>query len=244
VPFEKALEELKHRKEKALQMGGPEKAKRQHDQGKLTAQERSDLKRPRHLDRQLHFSYIQPNQERVLILLFRGGDMNVREMFNLQGKVAIVTGGGKGIGLKMAEGLAEMGANIVLCSRNVENCQKAAQDLAKSGVKALAMASTKSPRIFRMVIKTGEFDDWTFCQQLRITYRSRRRLSTPKARKKSWYECNRLPMPARLWRQILRQKAEDNIAWLRSRRNHLIMDGIATLQQRAALTRPCTSGAA
>ncbi len=66
--------------------------------------------------------------------------MNVREMFDLKGKVAIVTGGGRGIGLKMAEGLAEVGANIVICSRKMENCQKAAQDLAKLGVKTLAMA--------------------------------------------------------------------------------------------------------
>jgi gluconate 5-dehydrogenase len=66
--------------------------------------------------------------------------MNVREIFDLKNKVAIVTGGGRGIGLKMAEGLAEVGANIVLCSRKVENCQKAAQDLAKLGVKTLAMA--------------------------------------------------------------------------------------------------------
>jgi NAD(P)-dependent dehydrogenase (short-subunit alcohol dehydrogenase family) len=66
--------------------------------------------------------------------------MNVREMFNLSSKVAIVTGGGRGIGLKMAEGLAEVGANIVLCSRKAENCQKAAQDLGKLGVKTLAMA--------------------------------------------------------------------------------------------------------
>jgi len=66
--------------------------------------------------------------------------MNVREMFDLNNKVAIVTGGGRGIGLKMAEGLAEVGANIVLCSRKVENCHKAAQNLAKLGVKTLAMA--------------------------------------------------------------------------------------------------------
>jgi len=66
--------------------------------------------------------------------------MNVREMFNLKGRVAIVTGGGRGIGLRMAEGLAEVGANIVLCSRKVENCEKAAQDLGRIGVKTLAMA--------------------------------------------------------------------------------------------------------
>ena len=80
--------------------------------------------------------------------------MNVREMFDLSGKVAIVTGGGRGIGLKMAEGLAEVGANIVLCSRKMENCQKAAQDLAKLGVKTLAMAcDVKSPESIQAVVE-------------------------------------------------------------------------------------------
>ncbi|MGA2464918.1 MAG: SDR family oxidoreductase [Thermodesulfobacteriota bacterium] len=79
--------------------------------------------------------------------------MNVREMFDLSNKVAIVTGGGRGIGLKMAEGLAEVGANIVLCSRKVENCQKAVQDLAKLGVKTLAMAcDVKSPSGIQNVV--------------------------------------------------------------------------------------------
>ena len=40
MAFEKELEELKRRKEKALQMGGPEKIRRQHEKGKLTARER------------------------------------------------------------------------------------------------------------------------------------------------------------------------------------------------------------
>jgi len=47
----------------------------------------------------------------------------------LDGKVAIVTGGGKGIGLQMAQGLAEAGAEIVLCSRKVERCEAAAAEL-------------------------------------------------------------------------------------------------------------------
>jgi acetyl-CoA carboxylase carboxyltransferase component len=42
MPFEKELEELQRRKKKALEMGGPEKVKRQHDRGKLTARERID----------------------------------------------------------------------------------------------------------------------------------------------------------------------------------------------------------
>ena len=40
MPFEKEMEELKRRREKALAMGGPEKIKRQHDKGKGTARER------------------------------------------------------------------------------------------------------------------------------------------------------------------------------------------------------------
>ena len=79
--------------------------------------------------------------------------MNVKEMFDLNGKVAIVTGGGRGIGLKMAEGLAEVGASVVLCSRKVENCQKAAQDLTKLGVKALALAcDVRSPEEIQGVL--------------------------------------------------------------------------------------------
>jgi gluconate 5-dehydrogenase len=50
-------------------------------------------------------------------------------LFDLDGKVAIVTGGGKGIGLQMAQGLAEAGARIVLCSRKVERCEAAAAEL-------------------------------------------------------------------------------------------------------------------
>ena len=44
----------------------------------------------------------------------------VRELFDLTGKTAIVTGGSRGIGKEMAEGLAEAGANIMLCSRRAE----------------------------------------------------------------------------------------------------------------------------
>ena len=45
---------------------------------------------------------------------------NVRELFDLTGKTAIVTGGSRGIGKEMAEGLAEAGANLMLCARREE----------------------------------------------------------------------------------------------------------------------------
>ena len=45
---------------------------------------------------------------------------NVKELFDLSGKTAIVTGGSRGIGKEMAEGLAEAGANLMLCARRAE----------------------------------------------------------------------------------------------------------------------------
>ncbi len=44
----------------------------------------------------------------------------VKELFDLTGKTAIVTGGSRGIGKEMAEGLAEAGANLMLCARRAE----------------------------------------------------------------------------------------------------------------------------
>jgi len=65
---------------------------------------------------------------------------NVKQLFDLTGRVVIVTGGAVGLGRQMAEGLAEMGANLVLCARKRERCQQAAEEMEKLGVKALALA--------------------------------------------------------------------------------------------------------
>ncbi len=66
--------------------------------------------------------------------------MNVKQLFDLTGRVAIVSGGSMGLGLQMAEGLAEMGANLVLCARKKERCEEAANALRSRGVEALALA--------------------------------------------------------------------------------------------------------
>ena len=65
--------------------------------------------------------------------------MDVRELFDLSGKTAIVTGGGSGIGRQMAQALAEAGANLVLCARKVERCEEAAAELANLGVRTLGL---------------------------------------------------------------------------------------------------------
>ena len=65
--------------------------------------------------------------------------MKVMDLFRLDGKVAIVTGGSKGLGFWMAEGLAEAGADVVLCARNLEQCQEAAKAIGGIGVRSLAL---------------------------------------------------------------------------------------------------------
>ena len=65
--------------------------------------------------------------------------MRVRELFDLTGKTAIVSGGGSGIGRQTAEALAELGANLVLCARKVERCEQAAAELSQLGVRAIGL---------------------------------------------------------------------------------------------------------
>ena len=65
---------------------------------------------------------------------------SVKELFDLSGRVSVITGGATGLGLQMATALAEAGSNIVVCSRKLENCEAAAHQLEKLGAQALAVA--------------------------------------------------------------------------------------------------------
>lgn len=55
------------------------------------------------------------------------------ELFDLTGRTAIVTGGSRGLGREMAEGLAEAGANLVLCARRAEWLDETVREFAGRG---------------------------------------------------------------------------------------------------------------
>ena len=63
------------------------------------------------------------------------------QMFDLTGKVAVVTGGSRGIGRAVAEGFAVAGADVVIASRKFESCETAATEIAAAtGQRALPVA--------------------------------------------------------------------------------------------------------
>ena len=82
------------------------------------------------------------------------GRVNTKKLFDLSGRVAIITGGSIGLGRQMADGLAEMGANLVLCARKKERCVQAASELKQLGVKTLALGcDVKDPDQVRDVVE-------------------------------------------------------------------------------------------
>ncbi len=67
--------------------------------------------------------------------------MNILDMFSLKGKNALVTGAARGLGLAMAHGLAQAGADIVIADINEESAAQAAEEVAKAtGRKTLGLA--------------------------------------------------------------------------------------------------------
>ncbi|WXG42373.1 MAG: glucose 1-dehydrogenase [Candidatus Freyarchaeum deiterrae] len=88
--------------------------------------------------------------------------MNVMDLFRLDGKVAIVTGGGRGIGRAITEGLVEAGANVVIASRKLDALEKTATELSSHRTRVFPVQCDveKMEDINNLVEKTlKEFND-------------------------------------------------------------------------------------
>lgn len=66
--------------------------------------------------------------------------MSFKNVFDLTGKIALVTGASRGIGESIAKILAEYGAEVIVTSRKIDGCQKVADAINADGGKAHAMA--------------------------------------------------------------------------------------------------------
>ncbi len=84
--------------------------------------------------------------------------MKASQMFDLTGRVAIVTGGNGGLGLAMALGLAGAGAEIVVAARNMEKTAQACAEIEALGVRAVGLEVDviQEADILRMVSRTIE----------------------------------------------------------------------------------------
>jgi gluconate 5-dehydrogenase len=80
------------------------------------------------------------------------------EMFKLDGKVAVVTGGSRGFGKAMALGLADAGADVVVASRTQADLDAVAEEIKAKGRKALAISTdtTDKDSIKNLAAKTIE----------------------------------------------------------------------------------------
>jgi gluconate 5-dehydrogenase len=90
--------------------------------------------------------------------------MSVRKLFDLSGRVALVTGGSRGLGLQVAEALGEMGAKVALTARKREELDEACAHLGKLGIESAALACDMSrteaiaPMVEQAAAKWGPID--------------------------------------------------------------------------------------
>ena len=90
--------------------------------------------------------------------------MSVRQLFDLTGKIALVTGGSRGLGLQMAEALGELGAQVAITARKAAELESAAKHLAAMGVETLALPCDLSdpaaiePMVDQVIANLGPID--------------------------------------------------------------------------------------
>ena len=83
------------------------------------------------------------------------------ELFDLKEKVAIVTGGNRGIGFAIAAGLAKAGAAVVIANRNAETGRQAAENIQGSGFKATSVPTDVSQKSSVENLAAGVIDKFS-----------------------------------------------------------------------------------
>src|SRR5262245_10457127 len=90
--------------------------------------------------------------------------MSVRKLLDLTGKIALVTGGSRGLGLQIAAGLGEMGARVALTARKGDELEAACAELARGRVEALPVVCDLSqpaaidPMVGQVLAHYGQID--------------------------------------------------------------------------------------
>jgi gluconate 5-dehydrogenase len=90
--------------------------------------------------------------------------MSVKKLFDLTGKIALVTGGSRGLGLQIAESLGEMGAKLALTARKPEELEEARAHLADLSIEALGIPCDLSqpdavaPMVSKVLERFGKVD--------------------------------------------------------------------------------------
>jgi gluconate 5-dehydrogenase len=90
--------------------------------------------------------------------------MSVKQLFDLTGRSAIVTGGSRGLGLQIAEALGEMGARLALTARKQDELDEAVAQLKKQGIEAapyvcdLGKRELVAPLVDQVLAAFGKID--------------------------------------------------------------------------------------
>lgn len=81
----------------------------------------------------------------------------IRDLFDLSGQVALVTGGSRGLGLEMAIGLGQAGARVAVTARRREWLDSAAEELARQGIEHVALeADVSDPDSVQRLVEAVE----------------------------------------------------------------------------------------
>src|SRR6266576_2791422 len=90
--------------------------------------------------------------------------MSVKQLFDLAGRTALVTGGSRGLGLQIAEALGEMGARVAIVARKRDELEEAAAHLRSMRIEAvpltcdMANAAAIPPLVLQAIAALGPID--------------------------------------------------------------------------------------